>query len=280
MLGVPNGYCCQDDEDCEGINSCNKNRTGPLCGMCKSNWTESLFSPTCLPMDRCPAALILVLYILCVVVYALGMMVLNYIKDYGPPMLKKGFEVLKKKLSYRKKEPRENCLELHNLNLEKSSTSMSRTIKTSNKLNVENIKKGTEKDDDDDVMKYVQILFYYVQDAALFKIQLPSEGQQEESIVVKILQFSPEVLTTFYANVSDLCFSPGTICNFKDHVLFSVWILCHAFHLSYLSWSEISVKMVQKIFQDVQSQTSSDISVGCTLFIPEDGDWSIHFGPV
>ena len=36
--------------------------------------------------------------------------------------------------------------------------------------------------------------------------------------------------------------------------------------------------MVQKTFEEVQSQTSSVVSVGCALFIPEDGDWSIHFG--
>ena len=50
-----------------------------------------------------------------------------------------------------------------------------------------------EKDEEDDFMKYVQILFYYIQDASLFKIQLPSADQQKESFVEYILQFSPEV---------------------------------------------------------------------------------------
>ena len=66
--------------------------------MCKGNWTESLFSPKCLPIDNCPAALILVLYILCVVGYALGLIALNYIKDIGPQMFKKLFKVSKQKL--------------------------------------------------------------------------------------------------------------------------------------------------------------------------------------
>ena len=74
-------------------------------------------------------------------------------------------------------------------------------------------------DKDDDVMKYVQILFYYVQDAVLFKVQLPNEGNQDESIVVKILHFSPEVVTTLYTQVSSLCFSPGTTAITK--ILFS-----------------------------------------------------------
>ena len=68
-------------------------------------------------------------------------------------------------------------------------------------------------------MKYVQILFYNVQDAALFNVQLQGEDQQDESIVVKILQFSPEVLTTLYTHVSDLCFISGTTSVTK--ILFS-----------------------------------------------------------
>lgn len=59
----------------------------------------------------------------------------------------------------------------------------------------------------EDVVKYLQILLYCVQDASLFKVFLPSQDQQDAGVIVKILQFSPEVLTTVYKNVSDLCFS-------------------------------------------------------------------------
>ena len=59
-------------------------------------------------------------------------------------------------------------------------------------------------------MKYVQILFYYVQDASLFKIQLPSVGQQKETFVEYILQFSPEPFVTLFLKAFDLCFTPET----------------------------------------------------------------------
>ena len=38
-------------------------------------------------------------------------------------------------------------------------------------------------------IKYIQILFYYVQDAFLFKVHLPTDAQQGENIFVKYLNF-------------------------------------------------------------------------------------------
>ena len=57
--------------------------------------------------------------------------------------------------------------------------------------------------------KYLQILFYYVQDAVLFKVKLPTDNiGKAESTIVKILQFSPEVFAV-YQNYSDICFTYG-----------------------------------------------------------------------
>ena len=68
--------------------------------------------------------------------------------------------------------------------------------------------------DTDSGMKYVQIMLYYVQDAALFKISLPHAKQQTENVLVKVLQFFPEILTLYY-NVSDLCFTRNTTAVMK-----------------------------------------------------------------
>ena len=78
MIRCPNGYCCQVDKTCKEIDSCNTSRTGPLCGKCRANWTESLFSPECLLIEICPAAEILVLYVAGAVTYGLDLMVFNY----------------------------------------------------------------------------------------------------------------------------------------------------------------------------------------------------------
>ena len=66
---------------------------------------------------------------------------------------------------------------------------------------------------------------------------------------MKILQFSPEVLTTFYTNVSDLCFSPGTtaITKIMFYSLFEYCVMLFIFLIylgqKYLSkWSRKSLK--------------------------------------
>ena len=71
-----------------------------------------------------------------------------------------------------------------------------------------------DKSDTDSGMKYVQIILYYVQDATLFKIYLPDTREQTENALVKILQFSPEILTVYY-KVSDLCFTKNTTAVMK-----------------------------------------------------------------
>ena len=201
MIRCPNDYCCQGDETCKEIDSCNANRTGPLCGRCKGNWTESLFSPKCLLVDDCPAGLILMLYIGGAMAYGLGLMAMSFIKDVGPAIVKNTLKVLTKRVLCRKDEGHKDG------NEHQESKSLKKECKTKDETNVSDHKEDLE---DDDFMKYVKILFYYIQDAALFKIQLPSLAQQDESIVVKILQFSPEILVVLYSKVSDLCFTPGT----------------------------------------------------------------------
>ena len=71
-----------------------------------------------------------------------------------------------------------------------------------------------DKSDTDSGMKFMQIFLYYVQDATLFKIHLPDANGPHENILVKILQFSPEILTVYY-KVSDLCFTRNTTAVMK-----------------------------------------------------------------
>ena len=48
----PHGYCC-GTRKCPSYNSCATLRDGPLCGRCRSGYSEALFSPTCIPNDQC-----------------------------------------------------------------------------------------------------------------------------------------------------------------------------------------------------------------------------------
>ena len=174
MIRCPDGYCCQNDHTCLGISSCQKERTGTLCGSCIENLTESLISPKCISSTKCHTVLVLVMYFLAAVSYAVGLLTIDSIK-------RKILQLLKKLLRCVRKKP---------------------LIKEETKA-----KKG---DKADDGMKYLQILFYYIQDAELFKIKLTTDYQKEESLLIKFFQMSPEIVSAIYTKVSELCFTVTT----------------------------------------------------------------------
>ena len=66
-----------------------------------------------------------------------------------------------------------------------------------------NLKEDTATDEND--LKYMQLLFYYVQDSKLFTVYFPETDMKTENIVVKFLEFSPDILRA-YIQVSELCF--------------------------------------------------------------------------
>ena len=68
--------------------------------------------------------------------------------------------------------------------------------------------------DSDSGTKYLQILFYYVQDASLFKVYLPVIGTPPESWLVHFLQFSPEMLL-IYTDITEMCFKANTTAAMK-----------------------------------------------------------------
>ena len=76
------------------------------------------------------------------------------------------------------------------------------------------VETAENKCDTDSGMKFVQIFLYYVQDATLFKIHIPDVNEPSKNILVKILQFSPEILTVYY-KLSDLCFTRNTTAIMK-----------------------------------------------------------------
>ena len=44
MIRCPDGYCCTGNDTCDGINTCNINRTGNVCKKCQKGLSEVLFS--------------------------------------------------------------------------------------------------------------------------------------------------------------------------------------------------------------------------------------------
>ena len=85
----------------------------------------------------------------------------------------------------------------------------------------------------DDSTKYIQILFFYIQDAVLFKINIPGQNYQEKGTIEKILSFSPKILTLTYSKVIHTCFSyaetPVSKILFEMffglYLIFIIWLL-------------------------------------------------------
>ena len=188
MIRCPTGYCCQDDESCQSFDSCNRNRSGPLCGVCEKGLAESLFDQTCLPVEKCHTWFIVLLYISCAVGYGLGLMVIDNVKGAVISSLKKIYRCIKGTV-LKKVKPNQDS--------EKSKNS-------------ENPKSPEKEVKEEGSFKYLQILFYYVQDAALFKIELPGKQSEQTSTFVKILQFTPDVLTNIYDSMTETSFDFGT----------------------------------------------------------------------
>ena len=188
MIRCPDGYCCQNENGCDEINSCQSGRVGTLCGACKDNLTESLILPKCIPAEKCYTALVLLLYFTAVLSYALAILTMDSIKKKVLNMFKKILVYLKRVLGKQQKEKSD---------AEKASSTA-----------------------DDDGMKYLQILFYYVQDAELFKVSIPTENDKEENILIKILQISPEIVLSSYTKVSELCFTSTNTATTKVFLKF------------------------------------------------------------
>ena len=211
MIRCPEDYCCKDYEECIGIQSCNSGRSGDLCATCKDNFTESLYSPVCVPADECQNDLFWILYLLTVVSYATTLIMGRWFKDRSLVIFKKMYLLLRTKclstccradkdhqfdIQHESVEPEHGPIDTVSSNDSERETSQTETDMT-------RLERKSDKSHNGG-FKYIQQLFYYVQDASLFKVYLPLESSNNLGTVVRILSFSPEILTV-YIKLINLC---------------------------------------------------------------------------
>ena len=175
MIRCPDGYCCTGNDTCDGINTCNINRTGNICGKCQKGLSEALFSTECLSTDTCIGAIALLYYTLCVIVYIVFLTSYKDFQKYAATKLKDLYKRIKNQqcLYWKKNEntnsdehnekPDEN-IEIEN---EKTHTDIQRRRKKSENDGSHDKNKVPDNESDDST-KYIQILFFYIQDALLF----------------------------------------------------------------------------------------------------------------
>ncbi len=226
MMRCPDQYCCETQEQCTDINSCNSGRVGVLCGRCAEEMTESLFSAQCFPVHQCSSLLFGLLYALCVAVYAIFLATYQDVKKFVIDISSRLILRLKtlrkserhsslseenKKIgrkdsvwrrlslldhSERETATRKNTTTRAGVRKWKSLEILTRPNKDS--VTEEKQEETEEEDDPESNMKYMQILLCYVQDASLFKIHLPDSQEDTDNFVVQFLRFSPEILSIYY----------------------------------------------------------------------------------
>ena len=196
MIRCPIGYCCTGSDTCLSVSSCNDERLGILCGNCELNLTESLFSPITVPIGNCSSTVVIVLYTGCALIYALIMLTAGAIKEKVKGALKfiLSFLIRWGRSKHEHKETHE--LEANGSKIEEMEPNSSLKLAT---------RETTQDYGETSSVAYVQILFYFVQDSSLFKVDLPEEQADDETIWIKFLEFTPEAIVRVYKKVSQLC---------------------------------------------------------------------------
>ena len=216
MIRCLNGYCCKGNDSCDGINSCNINRTGNICGKCQKGLSEALFSTECLSADSCIGAIALLYYTLCVIIYIAFLASYKDLQKYAAAKIEKLYKRIKdQQCLYWKKNDNTNSDEHNekpdenievNINNEKTHTDIQRRRKKSENDSLHEKNKVPDNKSDDST-KYIHILFFYIQDALLFKINIAGQNNQEKGTTEKILSFSPKILTLTYSKIIHTCFT-------------------------------------------------------------------------
>ena len=242
MIRCPNGYCCTGNDACDGINTCNINRTGNICGQCPNGLSEVLFSTECLSADSCVGAIALLYYTICAIIYVAFLASYKDLQKYAGTKIKDLYKRIKDQVClYWKKNDNTNSDE-HNekpnekievdIKNEKTDTDTQRRREKSE--NDGSHDKNKVKDNkSDDSTKYIQILFFYIQDAVLFKINIPGQNYPKKGTIEKILSFSPKILTLTYSKVIHTCFSYAETpvskilfeMFFGIYLIFIIWLL-------------------------------------------------------
>ena len=95
MIRCPDGYCCKGNDTCDGINTCNINRTGNICGKCHKGLSEALFSTECLSVDSCVGAIALLYYTICVIIYVAFLASYKDLQKYAAVKIKDLYKRIK-----------------------------------------------------------------------------------------------------------------------------------------------------------------------------------------
>ncbi len=176
----PHGYCC-DKDPCAEFNSCVENRTGVLCGKCLPGYTEALFSPKCILKTECQHRWIIPIYFVWLFSVSLIILFFNDVKNH-----------VKVKLKCTTSDS-EDATQKEFYSLQ-SNPNQPKSVGffTVTKLFTDTETGGGN------ILKYAQIVVFYLQDASLLQIDLPiSDTESSLASYPFLFQISSLAIETF-----------------------------------------------------------------------------------
>lgn len=221
-------YCCTGSGSCHSYNSCNKGRTGKFCFQCEANKTEVAFSADCVRSGSCSAFSFSFVYFLAVALYLSFLLLHKTVKELFVAAVKRT-KALLAGLKGNKHDTENDFAQVEMvdaLNLmssvetkisqhqkvrqsqEKSKVIQNYHLDLAVKEKVE-ISLASTQENSSNTSVFLQLLFYFYQDASLFHIQLPQKSAQNFSLLQNILSFSPELLLVL-ENALHICISASS----------------------------------------------------------------------
>ena len=209
----PSSYCCKESP-CSHFSVCSGERGGSLCGRCKSGYSEAMFSEKCVPEKTCGKTWLLFVSLLWTIVMSVVIFFANDLKEFGKTISEKGTWHIK--------------LVCHRMSCGK--------CKAPKQMEVEDEKDPFEKDFDTFLLKqnnprvkgpfktvsaaakekgfdtkFVQIIFFYIQDASLLQVDIHRKESEEGQSFWTQLAFNISQLAIELMNFSkSVCFMRNT----------------------------------------------------------------------
>ncbi len=209
----PSSYCCKESP-CSNFSACFEERGGTLCGRCKSGYSEAMFSKKCVPEETCERTWLLFASLIWMVALSILIFFANDLKEIGKYHAKKGTWCIKMvchKISCGTfKEPKQLEVEEEKDPFEKDFDTF---LLKQNKPKVKGpfkIVSSTAKEKGFDT-KFIQIIFFYIQDASLLQVDLHRKDSEEGQSYWTQLVFNISQLAIELINFSkSVCFLRNT----------------------------------------------------------------------
>ncbi len=209
----PSSYCCKESP-CSHFSACSGERGGTLCGRCKSGFSKAMFSEQCVPDESCGRTWLLFVSLLWTVVLSVVIFFANGLKQLGKTLAEKGTSYVKMvchRMSGGKwNAPKQPEVEEEKNPFEKDfDTFLLKQNKPKAKGPFKTVSAAAKERGFD--TKFVQIIFFYIQDASLLQVDLYRKESEEGQSFWTQLVFNISQLAIELLNFSkSICFMRNT----------------------------------------------------------------------